>query len=69
MPKKKGKAKKVKHEVIKGKIVCPICKSQKYLTCESHSVRDKDGVCYLISDTLCRECNVIMKIKTPMKDV
>ncbi len=69
MPKKKGKPKKMKHEVIDGKIVCPVCKSQRGLACESHTVKDKDGVCYLVSDTLCRKCHVMMKITTPMKDV
>lgn len=69
MEKKKGKPKKMEYEVIDGKIVCPVCKTQTGLASENHKVKDKDGICYLVTDTLCRRCHIMMTITTPMKEV
>lgn len=67
--KKKVKPKVVKYEVVDGKKVCPVCKTQKGMKIQTYDVKDKKGVCYLTSKVLCNDCNVLMKIETPMKEV
>ncbi|HCW04774.1 MAG TPA: hypothetical protein DGK91_09795 [Clostridium sp.] len=67
--KKKKNPKIVKYEIIDGKKVCPICKTQKGMKCDNYNVKDKKNVCYLVSDFLCVNCNVMMKIETPMSEV
>jgi len=68
-PKKKKKPEVVKYEVVNGKKVCPICKTQKGMKCQDCKVKDKKNICYLVSDFICTNCNVLMKIETPMKEV
>jgi len=63
--KRKSKIEYLKFEVIDGKNVCPICKSQKGLECIDCSVKDKN----FIFKSVCKNCDVRMIEKVAISEL
>ncbi len=68
-PKKKEKFEKIECIEIKGKKVCPRCKTQDGFIPGEHDYKIKGGIKYILSEVKCIDCKVIMTIETLLSDI